>query len=103
MFLIPEILWSPVVNFYYELSPTSVSGNTHPLINNFLQKSDNLDYLKFVIFIQLGGLIIFIVSLVKNKTNLKSVVYWILFVLALLIFIFVAFALYFAMTFNISF
>jgi hypothetical protein len=101
MFAIPEILWSPIVNFYYELSQTSLSGGTHPLRNNFLQISDNLWYLKFVIFFQLVGLLLFLVYLVKNRKNIKLVYYLFSLILSLIILMLTAFALYFAISFDL--
>jgi len=73
LFAAPEILWSPVINFYYELSQTGISGGTHPWRNNFLQNSDNLNYLKFVIFFQLISLILFLICLIKNRKNIKKI------------------------------
>ena len=67
MFVVPEILWSPVVNFYYELLQTSKSGGTHPFRYNFLQNSDNLNYLKFVIALQFVGLLLALIFVTKNK------------------------------------
>ena len=102
MFAIPEILWSPVANFYYELSQTSKSGGTHPFRYNFLQNSDNLHYLRLVIFLQFMGLLLLLASVVKNKPfKNKSLKYFLIALLSILL-ILATFAFYFAMTFSID-
>ena len=100
MFLIPEFLWSPILNFYYELSQTGSSGGTHPLRYNFLQNSDNLIYLKFVVFIQLVAILLFSLSLVKVRKNLRAISYLILLGLSLIIFCSAFFVFYVISTFN---
>ena len=50
MAIVPEILWSPVVNFYYEFYLGTQTSNIYPLRNNFLQNSDNIIYLKSILF-----------------------------------------------------
>jgi len=88
MFILPEVLWSPVGNFVYELSQ---SGNTHPVRNNFLQNTDNINILSTVLFIQMAGLIAAFVCLlivhkyIQNKTFLW-VGYTLLFLGALITF-----------------
>jgi uncharacterized membrane protein YkgB len=77
MFLVPEILWSPVGNFVYELSQTSHGGGTHPFRQTFLENSDNINYLSTVLFIQLLGVFItFIYLLVLNKKIKNKMVLW---------------------------
>ena len=104
MFLVPEILWSPIVNFYYELSQTSVSGSTHPLRDNFLQNSDNLDYLKIVFFVQSISLLIFIIIFIKSRQSIKVPlpIFSIITIILLLIFLMLIFALGFVSTFTIN-
>jgi len=101
MFLIPEILWSPVVDFYYQLSQTGKSGGTHSLRDNFLQNSDNLGYLKLVIFIEFVGLLLFIIFSIRNRKDVHIINYALI-VPFIVILLLVAFALYFAMTFSIN-
>ena len=102
MFIVPEILWSPVGNFYYELLQSSESGGTHPFRNNFLQNSDNLNNLKFVIFIQFIGLLLFLIYLIKNKKEFNTILRYISMIFLSILLIFVSFSLYFALTFNIG-
>jgi hypothetical protein len=104
MFLIPEILWSPVLNFYFEFFQSSRSSNVQPLRYNFLQNSDNLNYLKLVIFIQLIGLLLHTIFLIKNKKNIniKTINYLLLIISSFVVLFLVVFALYFATTFSIN-
>jgi hypothetical protein len=65
MFLIPEVLWSPVGNFYYELIKP---GNDYPIRDNFLMKTDNANLLVLVFSVQAIGLIgLFIWFLVSGQ------------------------------------
>jgi|SRR3989344_1332814 len=104
MFLVPEVLWSPIVNFYYQLFQSSYSSNVQPFRNNFFQSSDNLKYLKFVILLQAIGLLFFTISFITNKKNIKiTMVKYLLIVIPLLILLFsVLFVLFFAFSFNPS-
>lgn len=102
MFLIPEILWSPVANFYYQLPQTSRSGATFPFRDNFLQNPDNLNYLRFVLLLQLIGTL-FLLVIVMRGANLKNKLlkYLIGIILGLLT-LGTGFVLLFALTFSIS-
>jgi len=102
MFALPEILWSPIANFYYELSQTSKSGGTHPFRYNFLQKSDNLNYLKLVIALQFIGLLLVLFSLIKNKFGTNKLIKYLSVILLVILLVTVGFVLYFAMTFSIN-
>ena len=69
LFIIPELLWSPVGNFIYELDKNTGT----PFRNTFLEDSSNINILSTVLFIQLLGLfcsavyLIIIHNSVKNK------------------------------------
>jgi len=102
IFLVPEILWSPVANFYYQLTQTSRSGGTYPFRNNFLQNSDNLNYLKLVFFLQFVGLLWFLISMLRGALIKNKVIKYICVATLLILLIVVGFALYFAMTFSIE-
>ena len=104
MFVVPEILWSPIMNFYYEFFQSSKTSNVQPIRYNFLQNSDNSNYLKLVIFIQFVGLLLLVARLIKNKKklNIKKINYFILIIPLIIILILVTFTLYFAMTFSIN-
>ena len=102
MFLVPEVLWSPIVNFYYEFYQSSYSGNVQPLRDSFLQNADNLKYLKFVILLQSIGLLLFTISLVVNKKSITTIRTAYLFMIAplLILLLLVLFVLLFAFAFN---
>ena len=85
MFALPEILWSPIINYIYELSQTSHSGGTHPYRYNFLQHPDNINLLSTVLFIQFLGLTLTLISLIVLNLKLKKWYLWALaFVLLIL-------------------
>lgn len=101
MFVIPELLWSPVGNFYYELSQTSKSGGTYPFRDNFLQDSDNLSILKSVLLIQFIGFTLFVYMFWKHRQTVNNpYLRWMLILLFLAIFILSAFSAYFVFTFS---
>ncbi len=101
MFAIPEILWSPVLNFYYGFWQSGRSGNVNTLRNNFLQKADNWNYLKFIILLQLIGLVLFLIQLIRNKKSIKKVKYFSILFVSLVVTFLVATALYLAMAINL--
>ncbi len=100
MFLIPEILWSPIIDFYYQLIlQSNSSGMVSSLRQNFLTKSDNISILKFVISIQLLGLSLFLVKFLSLKIKNKIIkIISILFLMVILFF--TAFFVVFAFNFN---
>lgn len=103
LFVVPEILWSPLGNFYYELSQTGKSGGTSPFRDNLLQNTDNLSLLKTVLFIQLAGVLIITFKLFVNKSMISnSVLRSFIIALCLLVSLLSIFALYFVLTFSID-
>lgn len=76
MFLVPEVLWSPVGNIIYEFMQ---SGNVAPLRDNFLLKADNLIYFHVVSLIQLVGLVLSFISIVR--IGKKSFLSWLILVI----------------------
>ena len=71
MFLVPEILWSPVVNSVYEWNQNS--NHVTPLRDSFLTKSDNIQILSNVLLFQFFALalITIFLFLIRNKINNK--------------------------------
>jgi hypothetical protein len=69
MFLVPEVLWNPVANFYYEFWQGMHASTVFPLRNNFLMNSDNLFLLKLVIWIQFFGLGFTLLELIAVKVR----------------------------------
>jgi len=102
MFAIPEILWSPVLNFYYEFLQSSWTSNVHPIRYNFLQNSDNLNYLKLVVFLQLVGLLGVLFFTLKNKNNKNKILRYLFITLLSVLILLTGFFLYFAMSFSIN-
>ena len=72
MFIVPEVLWIPVWNGVYELSQTSRSGGTYPFRMTFLEKSDNINILSAVLFIQFLGLLASLVYLIILRKQIQN-------------------------------
>jgi len=90
MFLVPEILWNPMVNFYYELFQ---SGDVHPLRNNFLTNADNFSILKFIMLAQFIGLAVS--SFFIAKSRIRAIVKMLLSFLIILSILLAGFAVLF--------
>lgn len=103
MFLIPEILWSPVINFYYELFISGRSGGTVPIRNSFFQHTDNILYLKLLLIFQLIGLFILLVKVFKlSSEEINQLLkVFLSFVIAILL-LATCFVLYFIQYFTID-
>jgi len=93
MFLIPEILWSPIMNFSYTIWE---SKNIPTILrNNFLIHSDYRSMVAFVVLIQCIGLLSSLILILRSKTNfifkiILSIILSLLFILSLLVFIFLS-------------
>jgi hypothetical protein len=98
MFILPELLWSPIVNTYYYLFNFS-SVNKIILRNNFLFDYKYESLLKLVITIQLIGIVYVFIFLCKKTTKFKFKPLIIIITLALLII--TGFAFYLWVLFNI--
>ena len=99
MFAIPEILWSPISNFYYELLQTSKTSFVQPLRTNFLLNADNINYLRFVLFLQLIATLILFIFNIKSSNNILIRI--ILSIMLFFLVIFVGFALYYSVSFSL--
>lgn len=101
LFIVPELLWSTLGNFYYEFYQTSKSGGTEPFRDNFLQNSDNLSMLKMVLLTQFIGFALFLYMFWKHRDLISNPYFrYFLVLLFLAIFILSAFSAYFAFTFS---
>jgi len=70
MFLVPEILWSPILNFYYGIIQGSFPGGHYiELRNNFLANGDYLNILRLVLIVQFLSLLAAFVVLLLSKVN----------------------------------
>ena len=90
IFIAPEIIWSPVLNFYYELLQSDQNGGTHPFRETYLTSSDHLTAFKIIVFIEfislIGAIYIINKSEIKNKI-FKTILIIILVLLALVTFL----------------
>ncbi len=68
MFILPELLWSPVENLVYDLLQNS--NNVKIFRPNFLTVSDNTYLLLFVLLFQIIGLIGSLIIVFKEKINI---------------------------------
>jgi magnesium-transporting ATPase (P-type) len=57
LFLVPEILWSPLLNFWYEFFQLGKGVNAYPIRNNFLTNIENVNILIIIFAIQAAGLL----------------------------------------------
>jgi|SRR3989344_2968843 len=64
MFAMPEILWSPVTNIIYSFLQNS--NHVKDFRSNFLTNPDNTTFLLIVLFIQLVGLVLSLVYIMKT-------------------------------------
>jgi ABC-type bacteriocin/lantibiotic exporter with double-glycine peptidase domain len=92
MFIVPEVLWSPVSNDLYEYSQSGNPGTIYSLRHTFLQNSDYINFLSTVFVIQLLGLVLTFIYLVAIHRVIKSkLLFWlsllILLILSLIVFL----------------
>ncbi|MFA5990988.1 MAG: hypothetical protein WC794_01935 [Candidatus Doudnabacteria bacterium] len=102
MFLVPEILWSPVGNTVYSFFQ---SGKIHPAVfrNNFLLAYQYEGLLKFVIFAQTLGIILSLFNIIKFRKNIGNSIFWPLVMSCFLLAIIAIFVFYLVIIFNPSF
>ncbi len=78
MFVVPEVLWSPVSNYIFSMSKPLKHGSIQIFRDNFLLSSDNINILSTVLFIQMAGLLLsFIYLLVHHGVIKNKLVLWI--------------------------
>jgi len=99
LFVIPELLWSPVVNFYNSFYLSTKTSSAFPWRDNFLQDSDNLYLLKLVLFIQTIGIVLGLIYLIK-KYSYNKVLKSLFVILLTFLAISTALSFYFALTFR---
>lgn len=67
--LLPELLWSPVMNYVYsELSPLK-SGSVQILRENMLMDPHNINWLSFVLLIQFIGSVFVVGSIWRSRLS----------------------------------
>lgn len=69
MFIIPELLWSPVGNLFYELSQTGKSGGVKPFRLTFLDS--NVNALSTILFVQFLGATLSVIYLIYLNKRIK--------------------------------
>jgi len=102
MFIVPEILWNPVVNILYSFFQ---SGKINPntFRNNFLLEYRYEPLLKFFITVQLIGIMLTMFYIIKYRKNVKNLIFWPLVLICSVLVIITAFAFYLMILFNPSF
>ena len=104
MFVVPEVLWSPVTNFLYSLFTPTLNGYSKVFRNNFLfdYKYENL--LQVILLVQLVGITIFFFSWMRIKKSATSMLmFWIIFLVSLFLCLISLFTFYLGVVLNISF
>lgn len=101
MFLVPEILWSPISNFIYIF--LNNSDPAKPLRLNFLTESNPANLYQIIVFLQLVGLLGFLFLLIKNKRKLSlGWAYYIILFVDLILIILSLFVFYLITFFHIN-
>jgi len=103
LFVIPEVLWSPAINYIYELSQMSTRDELSAFRNNFLTQGNyGFVWYGFVLLIELIGLVGISYLFFKFRSNSKAVLIT-LSVLGWILTIVVAIEFYLVSFVNISF
>jgi len=101
MFAIPEILWSPVINFIYIFVKNSDPAQLFRV--NFLTEAGPSFLYRAIVLVQLIGICGFLFIIVKNTKNIfKKWQYYILLVLGLILVLLTFFVFYLITFLNIS-
>src|SRR3989344_6363136 len=72
LFLLPEILWSPLVNFAYSFFMPTVHGSSQIWRDSFLLNSQFESFYIMVLLIQLLSIIAFTLEWIRLRNSLKS-------------------------------
>lgn len=104
MFVVPEILWSPIGNFIYSFFSYPINGNPQLLRSNFLFNYQYENMLKIVVLLQSIGTVFFFMLWVKNKKNINSgLIFLVTLLLSLSILLITLFVAYLIFLFNPNF
>ena len=77
LFLIPEILWSPIINFTYSFVKPTIHGSAQIFRDNFLINLDNTNLILLILFLQnvgLSGIKLNRISSLSNAIKKYSVI-----------------------------
>jgi hypothetical protein len=69
MFIVPEVLWSPVYKFWYSLKLPTVGGHYAIVRQNFLDNSGNSDLWSNLILLEFFGLLLTAIYLVVIRKS----------------------------------
>ena len=94
IFLIPELLWNPILNILYSIFKPVVNGSSQIFRSNFLMNSDNIGMLIFIVSLQLLGLLLLLVNLFRINYIKNSSLKYLTILLLLALIIIVCFVLY---------
>ncbi len=101
MFLIPEILWSPILNVSASFLLPPQNGSIQIIRNNFLFDYKNENLLKIVVIIQIIAAFLFFLLWVRGKNH--NIIYWIVLLISILILLVGLFIFYLIFFFNTNF
>ena len=101
LFLVPEILWSPLLNMGIAILKNS--NTTVFWRPNFLTNPDNVNNLLVILFVQIIGVLVSIIFGFKIKMNFALKVALLSFLIILFIIICLIFAFVFALRHGIGF
>ncbi|OGE94751.1 MAG: hypothetical protein A3B10_04250 [Candidatus Doudnabacteria bacterium RIFCSPLOWO2_01_FULL_44_21] len=98
IFVIPEIVWSPIVSLFYSFAQNS--NNAQLLRSSFLYHPDNRNILTSILFLQFLGLLLTTILLIKLNLKLKKPILWLLIVFLFILTIITFFLFGFSVAFN---
>lgn len=96
IFIVPEVLWSPVLSFGYELLQ---SGNTHPLRRNNITNLQHSGLIILVLGVEFIGVVVSLL-IISKSIKIKKMIHWILIASMSIFAIANAIVLYFAYVFR---
>ena len=99
IFLIPEVLWSPITNVIFSLLESN-KNNPKIFRENFLTLYSNENILKGILTMQFIAISLFLFSLLKNKKNFHPKQFILLLIIALVFFILALLSFYLLIVFN---
>jgi hypothetical protein len=97
MFIVPEVLWSPILSFGSELLQT---GNTHPIRFNYLTNLQHKGILIFVLAFESLGLLLALILLFNAYKNKKNLVFFLAQSFLLILFLISLLVIYFFFVFS---
>jgi hypothetical protein len=104
MFILPEILWSPIINFIYSVFNKTINGYPQIWRGNFLFEYRFEFLYKTILIIQLISILSFIFIWLKNKNKLNNnLLFFLILFLSVLLALILLPIIYLVIFFNPSF